>query len=97
MAKLRQCRPAVLLSDIGMPEEDGYSLIRRVRRLPAHEGGEIPAAALTAFARGEDRSRTISSGFQMHLSKPVEPSALLAAVASLAGRWSADEVVPAKV
>jgi hypothetical protein len=89
---LRHTRPAVLLSDIGMPDEDGYALIRRVRQLPAHEGGQIPAAALTAFARTEDRSRTLSSGFQMHLSKPVEPSALLAAVASLAGRRVASEV-----
>jgi PAS domain S-box-containing protein len=89
---LRHSRPAVLLTDIGMPEEDGYALIRRVRQLPAHEGGQIPAAALTAFARTEDRARTLSSGFQMHLSKPVEPSALLAAVASLAGRRAAGEV-----
>ncbi len=90
---LRQSHPAVLLSDIGMPEEDGYALIRRVRQLPAHEGGQIPAAALTAFARTEDRARTLSSGFQMHLSKPVEPSALLAAVASLAGRRAVGEGV----
>ncbi|HTU26416.1 MAG TPA: PAS domain S-box protein [Pirellulales bacterium] len=89
---LRQSRPAVLLSDIGMPDEDGYALIRRVRQLPAHEGGQIPAAALTAFARAEDRSRTLSSGFQMHLSKPVEPGTLLAAVANLAGRRLVDEM-----
>jgi len=89
---LRQSRPAVLLSDIGMPEEDGYALIRRIRQLPAHEGGQIPAAALTAFARTEDRAHTLSSGFQMHLSKPVEPSALLAAVANLAGRRAPGEV-----
>ncbi|HEX4144569.1 MAG TPA: PAS domain S-box protein [Pirellulales bacterium] len=92
LAMLRQSHPAVLLSDIGMPDEDGYALIRRVRQLPAHEGGQIPAAALTAFARSEDRDRTLSCGFQMHLSKPVEPSALLAAVASLAGRRAAGKV-----
>jgi PAS domain S-box-containing protein len=93
LVALRRNRPTVLLSDIGMPEEDGYSLIRHVRQLPANEGGQTPAAALTAFARGEDRARTLSSGYQIHLSKPVEPSALLAAVASLAGRPAPDEFV----
>ncbi len=76
-----------------MPDEDGYSLIRKVRQLPAHEGGQTPAMALTAFARGEDRSRTLAAGYQMHLSKPVEPSALLAAVANLAGRPAPSEAI----
>ena len=61
-------------------------LIDRVRSLPPGEGGNLPAAALTAFARNEDRRRVLASGFQLHLSKPIEPTELLAAVASLAGR-----------
>ncbi len=77
--------PALLISDIGMPFEDGYSLIRQLRQLPAEQGGRIPAIALTAFARAEDRVNAIVSGFQHHLAKPVEPAELLAVIASLAG------------
>jgi CheY-like chemotaxis protein len=76
----------VLLSDVGMPGEDGLSLIRRVRRMPSDTGGGIPAAALTAFAREADRIRVLEAGFQMHIAKPVAPTALAAAVARLAGR-----------
>ncbi len=79
-------RPDVLLSDIGMPIEDGYSLIRKVRQLPADDGGRVPAAALTAFARAEDRMQALLAGFQLHLPKPVQPAELLAVVSSLAGR-----------
>jgi len=79
-------KPDVLISDIGMPDEDGYAVIRKVRQLPADEGGNVPAIALTAFARSDDRRRAILSGFQMHMAKPVEPSELVAMVASLAGR-----------
>ena len=78
--------PDVLVSDIGMPGEDGYALIRQVRALPAEAGGNVPAVALTAYARSEDRLRVILAGFQMHLAKPVEAAELLALVASLAGR-----------
>jgi PAS domain S-box-containing protein len=81
---LPRWRPDVLLSDIGMPEEDGYSLIRRIRELPMEKGGHTPAAALTAFARGEDRRRALRAGFQMHVAKPVEVQELAAVVASLA-------------
>jgi CheY-like chemotaxis protein len=77
-------KPHVLLSDIGMPEEDGYSLIRRLRERPPERGGQTPAAALTAFARSEDRRRALLAGFQMHVSKPVEIKELAAVVASLA-------------
>ncbi|HEX5660594.1 MAG TPA: PAS domain-containing protein [Polyangiales bacterium] len=77
--------PDVLLSDIGMPDEDGYSLIRRVRELPARDGGDTPSIALTAFARSEDRRRALIAGFQSHLAKPVEPAELVAVVASVAG------------
>ncbi len=86
LAAFRRRRPDVLLSDIGMPGEDGYSLIRKVRALPESEGGRIPAAALTAFARVEDRMRVLRAGFQIHLPKPIEPAELVAVVANLAGR-----------
>jgi CheY-like chemotaxis protein len=76
----------VIVSDIGMPERDGYELIRLVRSLPPDGGGKTPAVALTAFARSEDRTRAILSGFDMHVAKPVEPSELCAVVARLAGR-----------
>ena len=80
--------PDVLLSDIGMPDQDGYELIRRVRSLPQDEGGQTPAAAVTAFARSDDRAKALLSGFQMHLAKPVDPVELLAAVARLASQGS---------
>ena len=83
---LRQWRPDVLVSDIGMPVEDGYELIKRVRALPAEEGGETPAIALTAFAGPDDRDRALSSGFQTHVGKPVEPAELARVVARLLGR-----------
>jgi CheY-like chemotaxis protein len=76
----------IVVSDIGMPEEDGFSLIRKIRELSNEEGGNVPAIALTAYARAEDRVRALRSGFQMHIAKPVENSELLAAVANLAGR-----------
>ena len=78
-------RPDILISDIGLPDEDGYSLIRRVRARPRSEGGGIPAIALTAFARPEDRTRALHAGFQVHVAKPVEPAELVAVVASFAG------------
>ena len=76
----------VLVSDVGMPIEDGYSLIRRVRALGKERGGDIPAIALTAYARAEDRVRAVSAGFQMHVSKPVEAVELVTMVAGAAGR-----------
>ncbi len=78
----------VLISDIGMPEEDGYSLIRRIRALPAPDGGAIPAMALTAYIRPEDRIRMLRAGFHIHVAKPVEPSELIMVVSSLANRSS---------
>lgn len=81
-----QSKPDVLISDIGMPGEDGYTLIRKVRQLTPEEGRNVPAIALTAFARSEDRKRSVLSGFQMHMAKPIEPSELIAMVASLVGR-----------
>jgi CheY-like chemotaxis protein len=79
-------RPDVLVSDIGMPDEDGYAFIRRVRALGADRGGQVPAAALTAYAKGEDGHRVLSAGFQVHLPKPVQPADLASVVATLAGR-----------
>ncbi|HEX9996067.1 MAG TPA: PAS domain S-box protein [Abditibacterium sp.] len=85
---LRETRPDILLSDIGMPEEDGYSLIQKVRALPKEQGGHTPAAALTAFARTEDRVKALRAGFQIHLPKPIEPLELATVVANLAGRMN---------
>ena len=84
LRELEKFKPHVLLSDIGMPGEDGYALIRRVRELPPERGGRVPAAALTAFARGEDRRRALLAGFQMHVPKPVEVNELATVVATLA-------------
>jgi CheY-like chemotaxis protein len=78
--------PHVLVSDIGMPGEDGYSLIRRVRAMTTSQGGELPAVAVTAFARDEDRRQAISAGFQAHIAKPVDAAELLRVIARLAGR-----------
>ena len=89
LATLQSTCPDVLISDIGMPGEDGYSLIRKVRALPAEQGGQTPAAALTAFARVEDRLQVLRSGFQIHLPKPIEPVELIAVVANLAKRAQA--------
>jgi len=83
---LNEWRPDVLVSDIGMPGDDGYELIRQVRSRSHNEGGGIPAAALTAYATAEDRLRVLTAGFQIHVAKPVEPLELIAVVASLAGR-----------
>ena len=77
--------PDVLVSDIGMPDVNGYSLIRRVRTLPGHRGGRTPAVALTAYARAEDGERAFAAGFQAHVTKPVDPDRLTAVVANLAG------------
>jgi CheY-like chemotaxis protein len=78
--------PDLLISDIGMPDEDGYDLIRRVRELPAESGGRVPAIALTAYARTEDRLQALRAGYQMHVPKPVEMAELVAVAASLSRR-----------
>ena len=77
-------RPDVLVSDIGLPEEDGYALLRQLREYEAARGGRIPAIAVTGFARPEDRTRLLAEGFQYYIRKPVESHELIAAVASLA-------------
>ncbi|HEV2860946.1 MAG TPA: PAS domain S-box protein [Pyrinomonadaceae bacterium] len=86
VAEIQGATPDVLISDIGMPEEDGYDLIRKVRALPAGGGGRVPAIALTAYARAEDRMHALRVGYQMHVPKPVELAELAAVVASIAKR-----------
>jgi len=86
LVALEKSKPDVLISDIGMPEEDGYALISKVRALSAMRGGKVPAIALTAYARTDDRVRALMAGFQVHLPKPIEPVELVAVVASLVGR-----------
>lgn len=86
LQRMAECKPDILVSDIGMPDEDGYALIGKVRALESEQGGRVPAIALTAYARVEDRVRALMAGFQVHIPKPVEPVELIAVVASLAGR-----------
>jgi CheY-like chemotaxis protein len=86
MEALDRVLPDVLVSDIGVPGEDGYSLIRKIRARGAERGGNLPAAALTAYARSEDRIRALKAGFQTHLAKPVDPAELVATIAALVGR-----------
>ena len=94
MAALELGVPDVLISDIGMPGEDGYELIRRVRLLPPEAGGLLPSLAVSAYATDEHRRKVIRSGFQKHLEKPVAPAELVTEVARLAGRVG---VVPSLV
>jgi CheY-like chemotaxis protein len=86
---MEQMTPDILLADLGMPQMSGFDLIERVRRSERPAIREVPAAALTAFARSEDRTKALDSGFQLHLAKPVDPGELMAAMAGLAKRASA--------
>ncbi|GET42868.1 multi-sensor hybrid histidine kinase [Microseira wollei NIES-4236] len=81
-------KPDVLVSDIGMPEMDGYMLMRQIRALPPDQGGKVPAIALTAYAGEGDSFQAIAAGFQQHIAKPIEPNQLVQAVAKLAGKSS---------
>jgi CheY-like chemotaxis protein len=76
-------KPDVLVSDIGMPEQDGYDLIRQIREKEKGSGKRLPAVALTAFARTEDRLKALSAGYNIHVPKPVEPAELLVVIANL--------------
>src|SRR5205085_508094 len=87
LALVQSWRPQVVLCDIAMPGEDGYSFIAKLRSLPKELGGQTPAAALTSLAGPEDRKRTLGSGFQMHLVKPIDATRLAAAIATLA-EWA---------
>jgi PAS domain S-box-containing protein len=86
IARMREQKPDVLLSDIGLPQQDGYALIRRVRELSPGDGGLVPAAALTAYAGDDDHRRALAAGFHAHVTKPIEPADLMLLVASLSGR-----------
>ncbi len=86
LVRFAEMKPDVVVSDIGMPGEDGFTLIRKIRELPADEGGQAPALALTAYARAEDAQRAHAAGYQRHLAKPVEPVELATVVANLGGR-----------
>jgi PAS domain S-box-containing protein len=88
LERLEETDPDVLLSDIGMPDKDGFDLIREVRSLPPERGGRVPAVALTAYTRAEDRTTTLAAGFDMHIPKPVQPADVVAAVANLTPRIS---------
>jgi PAS domain S-box-containing protein len=88
LAEMERGRFDVLISDIGMPDMDGYALISKIRLLPKERGGRIPAVALTAYAGIEDRMRALSAGFQIHIPKPVEPAELTTVVANLAERYT---------
>ena len=86
MRSLSEWLPDLLLTDINMPGEDGYSLIRKLRAMKPEQGSEIPAIALTALARTEDSEQALSAGFQMHIPKPVDIDELAEAIVGLAGR-----------
>jgi CheY-like chemotaxis protein len=84
LGRLPIIRPDILVSDIAMPDQDGYGLIRQIRQLPIEDGRELPAIAVSAYARAEDCARALAAGFQSHLAKPVDPAELLARVAYFA-------------
>jgi CheY-like chemotaxis protein len=86
LSLLEEWPPDVLVSDLEMPEEDGYSLLRRARRAAMLRSRRLPALALTAYGRSEDRVRVLAAGFNLHLAKPADPTELVLAVASLVGR-----------
>jgi PAS domain S-box-containing protein len=88
LERFKETAPDVLLSDIGLPGKDGFDFIREVRSLPPERGGRVPAVALTAYTRAEDRTTTLAAGFDMHIPKPVQPADVVAVVASLTARMS---------
>lgn len=83
LQRFQENPPDVLLSDIGMPQADGYTLIKKIRALPPEAGGQVPAAAITAYVRGDDRQQALDAGFQLHVPKPIEPIQLLNVVVQL--------------
>ena len=86
LQRIEAVRPHVLVVDLGMPEMDGFELIARIRASTSPHVRDVPAAALTAFARSEDRTKALRSGFEMHLAKPVDPGELVASIATLVRR-----------
>jgi signal transduction histidine kinase len=93
---LQELRPDLLISDIAMPDEDGYALIQSVRSLPPERGGATPAIALTAYAREEDRAKALAAGYQAHMSKPVEPEELIELAARVVAGGPAPTLLPAE-
>jgi CheY-like chemotaxis protein len=85
LAALERIRPHILIIDIGLPDEDGYTLIRKARALLSERGESIPAVALTAYSREEDQKRALSAGFDIHMPKPPGPAELIEVVARLTG------------
>src|SRR5215468_4918764 len=86
LVELSHVIPDVLVSDIGLPDESGYDLIRKIRTLAPDQGGQIPAIALTAHHQPEERQRSLEAGFQIHLAKPVDPDQLTGIILALVGR-----------
>jgi CheY-like chemotaxis protein len=86
LTKVEPDVPDVVVTDLGMPRVDGFGLIERLRRHPNPKVREVPAAALTAYARSEDRIKVLRAGFQIHLAKPIDPAELATAIAALAKR-----------
>ena len=86
LAALMESKPDLLLSDIGMPDMDGYMLLQQVRALPPEQGGQIPAIALTAYAGDVNQQQALAAGFQRHIAKPVEPNELMGAIVNLIRR-----------
>jgi CheY-like chemotaxis protein len=84
----KEWQPALLLSDLGMPEEDGYDLIRKIRSRSVEEGGELPAIALSGYAGREEGERALNAGYQVHLSKPVDLGELMKAIVTFSPRPS---------
>ena len=82
----REWKPDLLVSDIGMPLEDGYTLIKKLRKLRLKAARQVPAVALTAYATKEDKARALANGFQVHVPKPIEPAALIRSIATIMGR-----------
>jgi CheY-like chemotaxis protein len=87
MKAVRDWKPDLLVSDIGMPNEDGFALIEKLRRQRSKRARLMPAVALTAYASKDDRARTLSAGFQLHVPKPVEPEVLVKSIATALGRF----------
>jgi signal transduction histidine kinase/ActR/RegA family two-component response regulator len=88
LGALDRFRPDVIVTDIGMPDEDGYAFVRSLRKRPVQEGGAIPVVALTAYARDEDRARVLGAGFSCHVPKPVDPQELIAVIATMTPRMT---------
>jgi hypothetical protein len=93
----KEWEPDLLISDLAMPEEDGFTLLKKLRKLRSKRAKQIPAVALSAYASDEDRSIALAEGFQMHLPKPIEPENLVSSIAAALGREALAKAAPAAV